>query len=133
MNVPLQSSCRADVPSEHALWALPGIAGPTARAPLVLPRAVMEAWSEHLWECGFRHHPELQKIKYLPPGPNTNWLQGAAGQWVPIDQPLTAEQSAPDTDHLTADEKRVLIDRLTTELAPDTAPAPEDTAETHHG
>ncbi|AKK04602.1 putative DUF2744 family protein [Corynebacterium mustelae] len=117
-NIPLQQDCDMNDPDEHALWALVGLAGPTAHAPLVLPPQVLRKWSRRMWECGFRHNPELQEIKYVPPPLDTNWVLGAAGQWVGIDTPLPAEITAPDTSHLTDEEKRVLLARLVNELNP---------------
>ena len=53
---------------------------------------------------------------------------GAAGRWVPIDEPLDAEQTAPDISHLTMAEKQVLLRRLETEIHPETPEGTEDTA-----
>lgn len=114
--LPLQAACNPNDEVEHVLWALVGLAGPSAHAPLVLPVEVLRKWAKHLYDCGFRHDPTLQKIKYIPPARDTNWVLGAAGKWVPIDQPLTPEQSAPDISHLTNDEKAVLFAALAAEL-----------------
>lgn len=115
-NFPLQSAADPTDPVQHVSWALVGLAGPTSHAPLVLPQAVLDKWAKHLYDCGFRHNPELQKIKYIPPAKDTNWVLGAAGEWVPIEQELTPEQSAPDISHLTFDEKAVLFAELAREL-----------------
>lgn len=115
-DLPLQSSCDPTDPSEHFLWALVGLAGPR-NAPLILPPDIMRQWSKHLWECGFRHNPELQEIKFIPPvGVNVNWVQGVTGDWVDINTPLTPEQSAPDISHLSEGEKQVLLRRLQAEM-----------------
>lgn len=119
MNLPLQSACNPDDEVEHILWALVGLTGPSSHAPLVLPMAVMRQWAKHLYDCGFRHHPELQKIMYLPPRGDANWVTGAAGEWVSVDTPLPPEQSAPDTSHLTRDEMLVVFDQLKNTLFPD--------------
>lgn len=112
MSIPLQSACNPDDPEEHFLWATVGLAGPTSHAPLILPVAVGRKWSNHLHDCGFRHHPELQKIKYLPPPAGTNWVVGSAGRWVDINTPLTAEQTAPDISHLSDAEQLALLAQL---------------------
>ena len=81
MGIPIQSSCDMTNPEEQALWALVALPGPGATAPLVLPVDVMRQWSQRLYDCGFRHHPEEQTVKYVPPGPDTDWvmLQPADG------------------------------------------------------
>ncbi len=128
MGIPIQSSCDMTNPEEQALWALVALPGPGATAPLVLPVDVMRQWSQRLYDCGFRHHPEEQTVKYVPPGPDTDWVMGAAGRWVPIDEPLDAGQTAPDISHLTMAEKQVLLRRLETEIHPETPEGTEDTA-----
>lgn len=117
--IPLQSSCDPADPAEHALWALTGLAGPSSHAPLILPVAVSRRWSRHLWDCGFRHHPELQNIKYIPPAAGTNWVVGAAGEWVDINTPLPPERTAPDISHLSDAEKLVLLAQLLVQFPPD--------------
>lgn len=116
--IPLQSGCDPDNPEEHALWALVGLAGPNSHAPLILPEIVQREWSRHLHACGFRHHPELQTIKYVPPAKDTNWVLGAAGEWVDINTPLAPEQTAPDLSHLSDDEKIAVLRQLLTEFQP---------------
>lgn len=115
-SIPIQSGCDPAEPREHVAWALVGLAGPSAHAPLILPTGVIAAWSEHLWNAGFRHHPDLQTIKYVPPPAGTNWVAGAAGQWLPMDAPLSPEQSAPDISHLSDEEKLVLWERIKSDL-----------------
>lgn len=118
MSIPLQSGCNPNDPEEHALWALTGLAGPNSQAPLILPVAVTKLWSKHLYDCGYRHHPELQKIKYIPPAAGTNWVVGAAGEWVDINTPLTPQQSAPDISHLSDEEQLVLLSQLIQRFQP---------------
>ena len=114
--VPLQPTCDPNDPEEHALWALVGMAGPTSQAPLILPVEIMRQWSKHLYLAGFRHHPDEQQIKYVPPVQGDNWIIGSAGKWVDMDTPLPPEVTAPDTSHLTMEEKQVLMQRLNKEL-----------------
>lgn len=114
--LPLQGHLDDENPEEHFLWALVGLAGPQAQAPLLVPTGIMRKWSQHLYECGFRHHDELQTIKYVPPHGTDNWVMGAAGRWVPIEETLDAEDTVPNTDHLSVDEKRLLMQQLQSEL-----------------
>ena len=41
MPIPLQTACDPASPEEHALWALVGLAGPAASAPLVVPTSTL--------------------------------------------------------------------------------------------
>lgn len=81
MSIPTQDNCDMANPGQHLLWALVNIGG-SIGAPLLMPRKVMEQWSQHLYRCGFRHHPELQEIYYQPPGEDSSIWQGVAGSWV---------------------------------------------------
>lgn len=126
--IPLQSNTNPADPEEHALWALVGLPGPGSHAPLILPGAIMRQWSAHLFKAGFRHHPELQEIKYVPPSGETNWISGNAGRWAPIDEELPPEITAPAVDHLSLDEKRILLEKLREEIEPQVPPYPGDHA-----
>lgn len=81
MSLPLQATTNPDDPEEHLLWALVNL-GANAGAPLIVPEVVLRSWSKHLYRCGFRHHPELQEIEYVPPAPDASVLEAGAGQWV---------------------------------------------------
>ena len=114
--IPLQQDCPADEPNKFALWAFVALPMASDAAPLVAPPQVMEKWSKHMWECGFRHHPELQEIKYQPPTQNHNWLSGTGGRWVDIDEKMPPEVTAPSLDHLTREEKSIVLKRLLEEI-----------------
>ena len=118
MSIPVQSACDPDLPEEHVLWALVGLSGPAANAPLIVPPSVLRKWSEHLYRCGFRHDPDLQEIKYVPPQGPHDWITSAGGQWVDVAEDLPAELTAPDLAGLSMAEKRVLLDQLNAELNP---------------
>lgn len=93
--IPLQHTCDMTDPAQHVLWALVNI-GSHIGAPLLMHRKVMEEWSRHLYDAGFRHHPEHQTIWYRPPGDDATIWNGIAGQWItsaPGDRP---EEVAPD-------------------------------------
>lgn len=110
--IPLQQDCDPEDPYEFALWALICLPGLEDQAAMIVPPQTLRTWSRRLREAGFRHHPELQEIKYVPPQGGEHWLDSAAGHWVPIDQPLPPETTAPDTSHLSEGELRVLGARL---------------------
>lgn len=127
-SIPLQSVQNMEDPEEHFLWALVGLPGPGSQAPLILPPEILKRWSAHFYKCGFRHHPDLQQIKYVPPSGDMNWITGATGRWVPIDEELPAAVTAPGIDHLSLDEKRVLLERLQSEVGPLPEKETEDAA-----
>lgn len=103
-------------PEEHFLWALVGLPGPDNVAPLLLPVPATRAWSKRLWDCGFRHHPELQTAKYSPPPGDHNWLLGPAGSWIGSDEE-PVEPVTPSLENVTMSEKRALFELLKAELA----------------
>lgn len=108
MSIPLQHNANMDNPEEHALWALVNI-GSMAGAPLLMPVAVMKKWSEHLYKCGFRHHPDKQALFYRPPGEDASLWDGIAGEWVesetPGESPVTAGPDELDAILAGMDEK----------------------------
>ena len=77
--IPLQNNCDPDKPEEHVLWALVRM-NEKQGAPLLLPLPAMEEQSKHLYDCGFRHHPDLQTKHYVPPQTNSLW-DGMDGTW----------------------------------------------------
>ncbi|GAA5081579.1 phage gene 29 protein family protein [Nocardia iowensis] len=108
IGIPSQDNCDADSPEEHALWALihlPNVGG----APMVTHPDILRGWSKHLYELGFRHHPELQVKKFQKPaaGPQSQW--NASTAWVPIDAPAPDTRVIPDIGSLTAAENAAMI------------------------
>ena len=117
--LPTQGTCNPDNPKEHAIWALIALPGASDTAPLVLPVEVMAKWSEHLYKAGFRHHPELQEIFYVPPVNNPNWVNGAGGRWVEKGEDLTPAECTPRVGDLSEHEKHLLLDQLKKDLGED--------------
>lgn len=95
MSLPTQDKANMASPEEHFVWALVGMA-PEAGAPLILPLPIMRQWSRHLWDCGFRHDPELQTIHYMPPNPNATVMEMTAGKWVDGPPPQGEEKDEID-------------------------------------
>lgn len=93
--IPLQDDMNMGDPEEHILWALVNIGG-DLDAPLLMPPVVLRRWARHLWECGFRHHPELQMRFYQPPPDGASVLAGGAGRWVAAEAPGKRPQPPPD-------------------------------------
>ena len=132
MALKLQQDCDMAKPEEHALWALTGLAGPSSHAPLIVPEAAKKKWAKQIYDAGFRHHPELQTIKYVPPRGNVDWVHGAAGRWVPVDEVLPPEDTAPDTSHLDHAEKLIMFQRLAAELFPQAPTGDTDIAKVNN-
>lgn len=81
MGLPLQHEMDMSDPRQHLLWALMKM-NEQVSAPLILPLPAYEEQSQHLYDCGFRHHPELQTKTYRPPKPDASLWDGMAGEWV---------------------------------------------------
>lgn len=80
MSLPLQEQMNMADPEEHLLWALVGMAA-EAGAPLIVPTQILRGWSKHLYECGFRHHPEEQQRWYHPPKTGDSIMEAGLGEW----------------------------------------------------
>lgn len=117
MSIPLQQNMDMTDPEEHALWALVNIGGDIG-APLLLPVEVMRHWSRHLYECGFRHHPDLQTRWYEPPTGEDSIWHGAGGKWVDH-EPDTSDPVGELVDKMSPAMKAELLARLKREDGPD--------------
>lgn len=98
MALPVQEHCNPDDPREHLLWAFLGLG--EVGAPMLIPEDALRRLSAQMYAAGFRHHPELQEIRYLPPAGTTHlsWLSAAAsGEWVPVDDPRFTTHETPET------------------------------------
>lgn len=86
--VPLQQECNPDDPEEHLLWSYTKLPMKLADgAYLVTMPEVLRKWSKQQYDAGFRHHPELQTIEFVPP-PGGISMYGPPGEW------LTTEDAA---------------------------------------
>ena len=114
-----------DDPKQHFAWALrsmPMFAGIGA----VTHPAILEQWSEHLWNCGFVHRDYLQQraapdgsipvealprqiVKFQPAlrGPRNTWNN--ASRWVTTDTPDPEPTRLPDIRMLTLQENAAMI------------------------
>ncbi|MFI5775972.1 DUF2744 domain-containing protein [Nocardia sp. NPDC051570] len=111
MALPLQHECDPGNPSDVFVWALVGLPGPR-NGPLLVPPQVLGQWSKHLWDIGFRHHPEEQTLEYQPSVPGGEHWIGQAGRWVPIGTPMPPELTVPSVTDMSAEERRLLIEQL---------------------
>ena len=83
MGIPLQRDADMGDPRQHVLWALVGMGD----APLLMPLPIMAEWSEHIFNAGFRHHPELQTVYYSPPGEDASFYSSMSGEWIKSESP----------------------------------------------
>lgn len=81
MGLPVQSEMDMERPEEHVLWALVKM-NEKVSAPMLMPRIALEEQSKHLFECGFRHHPDLQQKWYVPASPSASSWEAMSGEWV---------------------------------------------------
>jgi hypothetical protein len=108
MSLVTQDMCDPENPEEHVLWALfylPQIFG----AVQMTHPSIYRAWSKHLHELGFRHHPELQQKKLQLPPRGPHHAYNGAGMWVDLDAPEPELPVLPDISQLTDQEKYVII------------------------
>lgn len=120
--LPLQHDADMADPREHIAWGLVALPHANKTAPLIVAPDVLADWSEQMYKAGFRHHPELQEIKYIPAPASHNWVMGSAGHWGPVDESIPPEVTAPDTSHLSMQEKAILLERLKEEMESESVP-----------
>jgi hypothetical protein len=64
---PTQETADAGDPRQHFAWALGAFPGPNLQmGDVPLHPMVRPELSQRLWDCGFRHHPELQTKWFIP-------------------------------------------------------------------
>ncbi|MEU4648153.1 MULTISPECIES: phage gene 29 protein family protein [Nocardia] len=111
MSIPQQHECDPNNPEEAISWAFVGLPGPK-NAPMIVHPMVLKQWSKHLWDLGFRHHPDEQTKEYHPPiRGHHHWLN-SAGTWVEKGTPQPARITAPDVGMLTQQERADLVSQL---------------------
>lgn len=107
-----QDECDPSKPEEHFLWALGQIPmGDKVTQPIQphLARTI----SKHLHECGFRHHPKLQKKKRLKAGRGQDHALNGVARWVDMDtEPSDTDIEPPDVTQLTPQEREALVEEL---------------------
>ena len=123
--IPTQDTANMDDPTEHVLWALrnmPAFAG----AGMVTHPGFLRAWSEHLWQCGFRHVDWLagladengmihvsklpkQSLKFQLPMRGPRHGYNNAARWVTVNTPDPEPIHLPDIRHLTIQENEAML------------------------
>lgn len=141
MAIPTQQEADFGNPKQHFVWALknmPMIAGIGA----VTHPGILEAWSQHLWDCGFAHRDYLgglagadgkidvsqlpaQTIKLLPPMRGQRTDYNNAARWVPVNQEEPEPFVVQDVRQLTIQEQHAVRDMLIeTGVVTEQTPAP---------
>lgn len=105
-----QENCDMSNPEEHFLWGLMQIQMGNEMMPML--EATAKTLSKHLHQLGFRHHPKLQKKKYMPAfRGQQNHLNGLA-RWIPIDAEIPTEPPMPDVKTWTTEERKWVLDEM---------------------
>lgn len=92
MPIPLQSTATDEVEVIMAALVTPA---PHVDAPIIFGHVDdMRAVAQHLHDFGLRHHPEEQRIWYVPPRPDASILEAGAGRWVEGPAPGVAPEEA---------------------------------------
>ena len=82
-------------PDQHAAWAMSVVPMGEGRPAMILPAPLLPGISRHLWDAGFRHHPELQTIRQE--SDESVALAQAGVSWVPCDGAPESE-GVPEVD-----------------------------------
>ena len=123
--IPTQETADMSNPQEHLTWALrsmPAFAG----AGLVTHPGFLRAWSEHLFNAGFRHVEWLkrladengnihvsklpqQMIKFQEPVRGPRHGYNNASRWVPVGTAEPEPMRIPDIRELTIQENEAML------------------------
>lgn len=123
--IPSQEDHNPEDPKQHAVWALrnlPMVAGVGA----ITHPGYLTGWSEHLWNCGFRHTDWLraladeqgnihvsqlpeQVIKFQPAFRGQRHDMNHAARWVKADAPDPEPVRIPDIRKLTQQENEAML------------------------
>ncbi|WP_306365245.1 DUF2744 domain-containing protein [Nocardia sp. CC227C] len=111
MRFPTQNQCDMGDPAQHLLWALAQV--PMSRTqPMLLQESIARVMSKHLYECGFRHHPELQEKKLQLPHRGQQHMLNGSARWVSIDEVEPDPVVLPDMSAMTVHEQEHVINQL---------------------
>ena len=100
-----------DDPEQKYQWAFVAIklAGDTEFTPNPEAREWM---SQHLWDLGFRHDPELMVKKLRRPHRGQQHYLNNTSEWVGIDEPDLAPVALPNMEEYTLHEQAVVQEQL---------------------
>jgi hypothetical protein len=123
--IPTQETADMSNPQEHLCWALrsmPAFAG----AGMVTHPGFLRAWSEHLYNVGFRHVDWLkgladengmihvsklpkQVLKFQEPMRGPRHTFNNAARWVGVNEPAPEPMHLPDIRELTIQENEAML------------------------
>ena len=125
--IPTQEQTNWFDPREHFLWALRSLPI-TAGVGAITHPAILEGWSEHLWNCGFMHRDFLevissdgvvevddlppQVVRFQQPVRGQRSAYNNAARWVSPDTPDPEPINLPDISKLTAQEQAAMVQQF---------------------
>ncbi|MFE7797052.1 DUF2744 domain-containing protein [Nocardia sp. NPDC057440] len=108
---PQQKDCDPTDPEQHFLWALTQIPYNHQVTQPVQPR-IARVMSKHLYELGFRHHPQLQSKKLQMPYRGQQHTLNGMSVWVPMDSEAPEPPPQHNVKAMTREEQEVLKKEL---------------------
>lgn len=108
---PKKDDCDAGDPQEHFLWALLHVQMGEFESMPIQP-ATARVMSKHLYELGFRHHPELQTKKLQMPIRGQQHPTNGLTRWVPMDAKTPDPLRIPNVRRMNAEERELLHQEL---------------------
>lgn len=103
--IPTQDKC-SEEPDEFAAWAFVAMPSGPKDVPLLVHPSTLQVWSQHLHDCGFRFHPDLQQKWYKAPSVDNPYAM-MNGDWVdekPAEKPAESVLQGV-VDNMTDDQK----------------------------
>lgn len=111
--IPTRDSCNQDDPRTAFKWAF--VDWPfTAKQGFTPPSDLAEDWSQRLWDLGFRHDPDAQVKKLIPPHRGQQHPLNNTSRWVGMDEPEPDPVVIPDVSSAvrTRHEQEVIKEQL---------------------
>lgn len=105
--LPNQDEANMGDPEEHLLWALrnmPAFAG----SGVITHPGFLRQWSKHLYDAGFRHHPDEQKIFFREAFRGPHHIYNNAARWVSKEDLEPVPYKLPNVAEMTLQEKYAL-------------------------
>lgn len=111
MSIPTRESCDPDDPRDAFTWAFVSL--PFApNQTFSPPPQISPEWSQHFWDLGFRHHPDLQVKKFVPPHRGPQHPLNATARWADLNEPDLDPVVIPDVSAYTPAEQSVIAAQL---------------------
>lgn len=109
--IPSRDNCDQADPRTAFKWAF--VAWPfTKDQPFTPPSDLAEEWSQRLWDLGFRHDPDAQTKKIMPPHRGQQHPLNNTSYVVDKDEPDPAPMSIPNMEAHTVHEQAHVGEQL---------------------